>query len=181
MIIFEILVAIFLLGFIFWVCSHLYSTIFYVPYVNSSNQAISEALGLTELKKNELFLDLGCGSGDALIIAARDFGATAIGYEISPLPYLLAKIKTRKYSNIQIFRSDFRKSTKYIKQADVIYMYLLNSVLNKIENQIFHNIKGNTRIATLAFKFKTRKPSKVIKTKNLGIESSIFLYKKLRT
>lgn len=161
---------------IFWLSSHLYSTIFYVPYINSSNQAIRDALELAGLKKGQTLLDLGCGRGDALIIATRDFGARATGYEISPLPYLLAKIRSLKYPDISVYQQDIRTAGDNIKKADVIYLYLLNSVLDKIENQIFNNIKPSARIVSLAFKFPNHKPTKTISTKNLGRATKIYLY-----
>ena len=178
MLVIEVIFLIFLLGFIFWVSSHLFSSIFHVPYVNSSDKAIHDALKLAGLKKGETLLDLGCGRGDALVIAARDFGAKAIGYEISPLPYLIAKFKTFGYQNIKVYRRDLRSAGEDIKSADVIYLYLLNSVLDKIEDQIFSQSKQGTKIVSLAFKFPKHKPTETISTKNLGRITEISLYKK---
>ncbi|MEI8061191.1 MAG: methyltransferase domain-containing protein [Candidatus Berkelbacteria bacterium] len=178
MITIQIVFLIFLLGFIFWVSSHLYSSIFHVPYVNSSDKAIHDALKLAGLNKGETLLDLGCGRGDALIIAARDFGAKAVGYEISPLPFLIARIKTLKYPKIKVYCRDLRRANDDIKKADVIYLYLLNSVLDKIEDQIFANCKTNARIVSLAFKFPKHKPVDVMSTKNLGRMTDISLYEK---
>ncbi|MCX6810171.1 MAG: class I SAM-dependent methyltransferase [Candidatus Berkelbacteria bacterium] len=179
MIYFDIILIIFLLGFIFWVSSHLFSTIFHVPYVNSSDQAIHDALKLAGLKKGETLLDLGCGRGDALIIAARDFGAKAIGYEISPLPYLLARVKTFANPKIKVYCRDLKKANVDIKKADSIYLYLLNSVLDKIEDQIFNNVDDHTRVVSLAFKFPKHQPINSISTKNLGRVTQIYLYKKV--
>lgn len=178
MIILQILTVVLLLGFIFWVGSHLYSTIFHVPYVNSSDRAIRDALNLAELKLGDDFLDLGCGRGDALIIAARDFNATAVGYEISPLPYLLAKIRTFGNPDIKIYRRNFRNVNPNLKKADVIYLYLLNSVLDKIEDQLFSNLRKSARIVSLSFRFKKHKPQKVVSTNNLAKETKIYLYTK---
>ena len=178
MLIIEIIFLIFLLGFVFWVASHLFSSIFHVPYVNSSDQAIHDALKLAGLQKDETLLDLGCGSGDALVVAARDFGAKAVGYEISPLPYLIARIKTLRYPKIKVYCRDLRKANEDIKKADVIYLYLLNSVLDKIEDQIFSTVRPDTKIVSLAFKFPVHKPLKTVSTKNLGRMTDISLYEK---
>jgi len=180
MITLEITILIFLLGIIFWILSHLFSLIFYVPYVNSSKSAIRDALKLAGLKKGYTLLDLGCGRGDALIIAARDFGAKAIGYEISPFPYLLAKIRTFRYRQIKVYCRDFRFAGNDICRADVIYLYLLNSVLDKIEAHLFnYHFSNKLIIVSLAFKFKKHRPAKIISTTNLGQKTKIYLYKKI--
>lgn len=178
MIILQIVFLIFLLGFIFWVGSHLYSTIFYVPYINSSDQAIHDSLTLAGLKKGDNFLDLGCGRGDALLVAARDFGANAVGYEVSPLPYFLARIRTWRYPQVKVYRRNLIKAAHELKKANAVYLYLLNSVLDKIENWLFKNITIDAKIVSLAFQFKKHKPVKTVSTTNLGRQTKIFLYNK---
>jgi len=175
----QIIFIVFLLGFIFWVCSHLYSSIFYVPYVNSSKKAIHDALKLAKLKKGQTFIDLGCGRGDAILIASKEFGAKAFGYEISPLPFLLAKIKillSGQSKKCHIHFGDFRISEDKLADADVVYLYLLGSVLKKIEKWLFKNIGSNTKTVCLAFSFIEHKPFKIIKTRNLGRVAKISLY-----
>lgn len=178
MIYFEIFFLFFLLGFIFWIGSHLFSLIFHVPYVNSSKQAIGDALNFSGLKKNDIFLDLGSGNGQALILANKKFGARAIGFEVSPFPYLLSKIRTLGNKNIKVYFGDFRKAEKILASADVVYVYLLNSVLDKIEDWLFDSISPKTRIVSLAFKFNNHQPIKSISTTNLGRKTKIFLYRK---
>lgn len=180
MVIFEILVIFFLLSFIFWVCSHLYSTIFYVPYVNASGQAIRDSLEFGDLKKDQLFLDLGSGRGDTLIIANKEFSAKAIGYEISPLPYLLSKLRISLFNKqkIKIYRKDFQLAKEDIGKADLIYLYLFEKVLEKNEDFLFKSLKKGGKIVTLAFKFPNQKPERTKTTKNLGIETKISLYRK---
>lgn len=178
MIYFEIFFLLFLLGFIFWVGSHLFSLIFHVPYVNSSGQAIGDALNFSGLSKNNLFLDLGSGNGRTLILANKKFGAVAIGFEISPFPYLVSKIRTLGNKNIKVYFGDFKKAEKLLASADIVYVYLLNSVLDKIEDWLFENIGKNTKIISLAFKFKNHQSIKSISTINLGRETKIYLYEK---
>ena len=168
----------FLFGFIFWVGSHLYSSIFHAPYVNATSSAIFDVLEFAKLKSGENFIDLGSGRGDALIIADRDFGANASGFEISPLPYFLSMMKARRREKVKVVFGDFKKSEPLLKNADVIYLYLLNEVLAEIEDWLFENIGANTRVVTLAFQFKKHQPKKISSTKNLGRQTQIFLYQK---
>ncbi|PIS21443.1 hypothetical protein COT51_02750 [candidate division WWE3 bacterium CG08_land_8_20_14_0_20_41_15] len=178
MLILLIIFIIFLFGFIFWVSSHLFSSIFYVSYVNSSKSAIFDALKFAKLKKGQKLVDLGCGRGDALIIAVKNFGAKATGYEISPLPYLLAKIRIFGNRSISVHCRVLQKSANDLKNANVIYLYLLNSALDKVEDFIFENIGENTKIVSLAFKFKKHQPKKEAITTNLGRKTKIYLYQK---
>lgn len=174
----KIIFIFFILFIIFWLISHIYSSIFYVPYVNADRSAIKDALKLGELKKGQLFLDLGCGRGDALIIASKEFSAKAIGYEISPLPYLLSKIRffLIKDKSNNVYRKDFRKAKNEIRKADLIYLYLFEKVLEKNEQFLFDNLSAKGKIVTLAFKFPNKKPAKVKTTINLGIKTKIYLY-----
>jgi hypothetical protein len=167
-----------LLLFIFWIGSHLYSSIFYVPYVNASSKAIIDALEFAGLKKDEILIDLGSGRGDALIIANKKIGAKSFGWEISPFPYLISKAKTTTNKNIKIYYGNFKNGEKMLKEADVVYLYLLNSVLKNIEDWLFASISAKTRVVTMSFKFSKHSPIATKKIKNLGIDSNIFLYKK---
>jgi hypothetical protein len=63
-----------------------------------------------------------------------------------------------------------------LADADVVYLYLLGSVLKKIEKWLFKNIGSNTKTVCLAFSFIEHKPFKIIKTRNLGRVAKISLY-----
>ena len=177
----EIIFGLILLFVAFWQASLLYSSIFGAPTVYANKQAVADALKLAETKKGETVLDLGCGNANSLIIAARKFGARGIGVEISPYCYLKSRWNvrlTQQSKNIRIYLSDLKKAKELIKSADVLYLYLLNCDLAKIEDEVFENIKSNCRVVTLAFQFPNKKPIKTIATRNLGRETTIKLYVK---
>ena len=66
-----------------------------IPWVPSNDIRIRLALELASLQPGETLVDLGCGDGRVLIAAARDFGAHAIGIEISALHCLVARLRVR--------------------------------------------------------------------------------------
>ena len=41
-------------------------------------------LKLANVTKDDLVIDLGCGAGDIVVTAAKEFGAHAIGVDIDP-------------------------------------------------------------------------------------------------
>jgi len=53
-----------------------------VPFVPTPEKVIREMLKLAGVKPGETIYDLGCGDGRILIIAAKEFGAKAVGIEI---------------------------------------------------------------------------------------------------
>jgi cyclopropane fatty-acyl-phospholipid synthase-like methyltransferase len=130
---------------------------------------IRQALKLANLKKGEIFYDLGCGNGNVLIEAAK-MGAKAIGSEISPFYYLSAKVRTSKYSNIKIFYKnvfnvDFSK-------ADVVYCYLMPEMLGKLAPKFKSELKAGSRLVSVGFPIK-----KMRKLRERNINShKIFIY-----
>lgn len=57
-----------------------------LPWIPAKTKRIHRALELSALIPGEKLYDLGAGDGRVLIVAARDYGAIAIGIEISPVP-----------------------------------------------------------------------------------------------
>lgn len=165
----------------FWQGSLLFVAVFGTPTVYAYDQAIVDALNLAKLKKGELVVDLGCGNAKSLIIAAKKFRAKGVGVEISPYCYLKSKwnvFAAGESKNIRIIFGDFKKAEKYLQNADVVYLYLLNKVLKSIEPWFFDNVQKDARIVSLSFTFDQKKPVQTSKTVNLGKPTKISLYKK---
>jgi len=160
--------AIFSMIILFWQISNLISVFYGSPYVKTKYHIIKKALDIANLKKDDVFYDLGCGSGDVLIEASK-YGVKAIGYEISPYYYILAKLRTMRYHNIEVKYQNIHKVD--FAKADVIYCYLLPKLLAKID---FTNVKKQTKIISIGFQIPKLKLVKHIQYKN----HNIFLYSK---
>ncbi len=180
MIFIEIIFLLLVLLILFWQGSLLYVAVFSAPTVYANEKAIIDAYKLANLRKGELVVDLGCGNARSLIIAAKKFEARGVGVELSPYCYLKSKINVflaGESKNVKIIFGDFKATEKYLKNADVVYLYLLNSVLAKIEPWFFATIKSSSRTVVLSFEFKKHKEVKSVSTKNLGRKTKIRLYK----
>lgn len=179
-IIIEIVMIIVLLVVAFWQACLIYAQVLGAPSVYANNGAILEACKLAGLRKGQTLVDLGCGDGRSLIIASKEFGAFGIGIERSPYCYLKSKLNVflSGQKNIKILYGDIQKYSGEVKKADVIYVYLLNSVLAKIENWLFDSMGNKTKIVSLAFKFPNIKPKRIIKVKNLRRMTNLALYLK---
>ena len=163
----NIVFLIFAFVILFWQISLIVAIIGGAPTVYSKEKVIIKAFESVDLKNGQLVADLGCGNAWSLIIASRKFGAKGIGIEISPFYYFLAKINVLLHGetkNIKIKFGNFRKREADIKDADVIYLYLFDKIVGKIEPWIFKSAKAHSKIISLGFPFKNHQAT-VIKTR----------------
>jgi len=56
-----------------------------VPYVPTPHEVVREMLRVTQVGKNDVVYDLGCGDGRIVIAAVKEFGAKrGVGVDIDP-------------------------------------------------------------------------------------------------
>lgn len=177
-IIFLSLVSLYIL---IWQVHLLIAAIFGAPVVATNKMALKDAFDLAELKPGQCVVDLGCGSAKALIFASKKYGAKGIGIERSPLFYVLSKINvwlSGQSKNIIIIFADIDKAKKYIKKANVVYLYLIPATMKQIEEWLFQSISHDTRIISLSFSFPSHQPIKTVDTRQLWQTTKIRLYQK---
>jgi predicted RNA methylase len=130
-------------------------------------------LTMADLKPGELVYDLGCGDGRILIVAARQFGARAVGIEVDPLRYLWSKIRIQLLglrNKVRIEYGDF--FTHDLSKADVVTCYLLQGTNNKLVDKINRELRPGARIISSVYTF----PELSLVHKNKKLK--LFLYKK---
>jgi precorrin-6B methylase 2 len=127
------------------VIGYLLTSIFYpmlsggAGYTPTPRKMGAEAINLVELKKEEIFYDLGCGTGEILIEAAKVCDHVK-GIEMEPVRWLIAKLRAR---NAQVIRGNLFKQD--ISDADVIFLF---QYPGKINSRIAEKIKAETRTGT---------------------------------
>ena len=107
---------------------------------------------LAKVKKGDVIYDLGCGDGTALIIAAKEFGATGVGIEIDLLRVWVSRIKIafNGLSNkLEIRRKSFWDQN--ISEATVIFMYLIPKTLIKLRPKLLKELRPGTRVVTFVY------------------------------
>ncbi|MDB5019546.1 MAG: type 11 methyltransferase [Pedobacter sp.] len=131
-----------------------------VPYVPTRPNVVDGMLRMANLKKGDVLYDLGCGDGRIVVAAAKQYGVTAVGFDIDPerIAEANANAKTAgvsdlvKFVNANLFNTDLSK-------ASVITMYLLPSVNMQLRPKILA-LKPGTRIVSHAFDMGDWKPEK---------------------
>jgi ribosomal protein L11 methylase PrmA len=127
----------------------------WAPWWRTSHKTARAICKLAKIKKGDLIYDLGSGDGTALITAATEFGANGVGIEIDPLRYWISKMRIQKKGltkRIKVVRKDFFKQN--IKQADVVFVYLVPKALEKLLPKFKRELKKGTRIISFVYEIK---------------------------
>src|SRR3981189_3767051 len=67
-----------------------------VPYVPTTEVAVTEMLKLAGVQKTDVVYDLGCGDGRIVIAAAKNYHARGVGIDIDPQRIKEAKENAKK-------------------------------------------------------------------------------------
>jgi precorrin-6B methylase 2 len=131
-----------------------------LPPVPTNPERIRKALKLVNLKPNETLYDLGAGDGRVLLIAARDFGAKAVGLEIGPIQ--CASIWLRATASgfgdrIQVRWENFYKAD--LKDADVVFVYATSKEIAKLASHLANQMKIGARLVSISADFPEWEPS----------------------
>ena len=145
-----------------------------VPYVPTTDEAVAAMLKLADIKPGEVVYDLGCGDGRIVIAAAKNFGARGVGVDIDPARVREAKENAAKAGVEKRVRFEVNDLFKTdIRDADVVMLFLLNSVNLKLRPKLLRELKPGTRIVSNTFDMGDWKPDKEVAVD--GTDNGTFL------
>jgi SAM-dependent methyltransferase len=133
-----------------------------LPPVPTQPKRIQKALMLARLQPNETLYDLGAGDGRVLMIAARDFGARAVGIEIGPIQCALIWLRavaTGLGNQIQVRWENFYKAD--VKDADVVFVYATSKEVMKLAPHLETQMKKGSRLVSISADFPEWEPTTV--------------------
>jgi predicted RNA methylase len=157
---------------------------FVAPFVPSPVPVVQFMLKLADLKVGEVLFDLGAGDGRTVIMAAKAFGARAVGVELRE--DLAKKALSTIYNNslsdrVTIVNDDMFNVN--LTSADVVFLYLTTSANEKIRPKLEEELKKGVRVVSHDYEIVGWKPLKVenfCENPKLGYPShTIYLYSKL--
>jgi SAM-dependent methyltransferase len=122
-----------------------------VPYVPTPNDVVEKMLDVANVGPGDYVIDLGSGDG-RIVIAAAKRGAYAHGVDIDPQRIREANANAKAagvedkvvFVEGNIFETDF-------SMANVLTMYLLNSVNLKLRPKILEILEPGTRVVSHSF------------------------------
>jgi cyclopropane fatty-acyl-phospholipid synthase-like methyltransferase len=116
---------------------------------------------LAKLKPGETLYELGCGDGRLAHIASAEYGINAVGFEFSPIIYVMAKLVQPFYwlkgSRAQIKYRNFYNVD--FSKVDVITCYLLPHSIRKVTTKCEKELKKGARVISYAFPFLKWEPT----------------------
>lgn len=122
------------------------------PFVPTSAGVVKEILSRARLKKGSMFVELGCGDGRVTRTAVREFGVRGVGVDLNPMLIWFARLMTRGLKNIRFIRENLFKVD--LRQADVIFLFLLPETLVKLGPKMEKECKKGTIVISHGFKIK---------------------------
>ena len=156
---------------------------FIAPFVPSPIPVVQHMLKLADLKAGEVLFDLGAGDGRTVTMAAKSFGARAVGVELREdlAKKALSTINENGLSDrVTIVNGDM--FTVNLSSADVVFLYLTTSANERIKPKLEAELKKGVRVVSHDYEIVGWKPLKVdnfCENPQLGYPShTIYLYEK---
>jgi predicted RNA methylase len=157
--------------------------VFIAPFVPSPVVVIQHMLKLANLRAGEVLFDLGAGDGRTVIMAAKAFGARAVGVELRE--DLAKKALSTIHSDGLADRVTIVNGDMFgvnLASADVVFLYLTTSANEKIKPKLETELKKGVRVVSHDYEIVGWKPVQVdnfCENPKLGYPShTIYLYKK---
>ena len=129
-----------------------------VPYVPTPQDVVDRMLDMAKLTKNDFHMDLGSGDGRIAITAAKR-GARSVGIDLNPTRIAEANENAQKAGVTD--RVTFVLGNLFeqkIGDANVLTMYLLQSVNLQLRPRILAELKPGSRVVSHAFSMNEWEP-----------------------
>jgi hypothetical protein len=130
-----------------------------VPPMPAKAGEAADAIALLRqagLPERPIIYELGCGWGSLVIALAKAFPHARIrGIELSPLPYWVARFRTRNMSNVSLTRGNFY--TCDLKDAHAVTCYLMIKPMPKLAAFFDRTLAPRTAVVSVMFQFRDRR------------------------
>jgi trans-aconitate methyltransferase len=129
--------------------------------VSLNDNVVRKILNFAKLKKNDIFCHLGCGEGNAVMIAAKEFGIRkSVGIEIDESVATEASKHTARFKNAQVVNADIRNAD--ISDATVLLFWFTEpNLVEAMTKRFKKELKDGARVITIWAPLTMTLPQKV--------------------
>lgn len=133
----------------------------FVPYVPTPKSVVKFMIEKARLKGDETVYDLGCGDARLLTETKKIYpNIKAIGYELSLGVWIIAKLRALiSQKDIELHLRDFNHAN--LSDADVLLIYLVPEVMNKLKKKLDTELKPGSRVISHGFAIPEKEPVEV--------------------
>ena len=142
------------------------------PYIPSTRLNVDEMLRLADVRPGDVVYDLGSGDGRVVITAAKEWGARGVGVEIDGKLVAASRENAKREGVAE--RVSFREGDVFkadLRDATVITMYLLTSLVERLQPKLYAELRPGTRIVAHDYGFAGWKPDRTV-----NVSKSFHLY-----
>lgn len=139
------------------------------PFITTPDAVVDRMLEIAGAGPGDLVVDLGSGDGRIVIEAARKFGARGLGIELNPL--LVEKSRENARQAGVEARASFVEGdvlTADLSKASVVTVYLLPSLIGRLQPRFLDELRPGTRVVSHAFYMTSWKPDRVDRMRVAG-------------
>lgn len=150
----------------------------WAPWWQMPKATVRRMCTLAKVTQKSIIYDLGSGTGNALILAAQEYGATGIGIEIDPLRYYISKLNNKRFGTekkITFLKQNFFVTS--LSDATVIFMYLIPPALKRLTPKFLKEVKAGTMFVSYVYPMPEEMFHKRLTLVKHDTEHRIFVYK----
>jgi len=149
-----------------------YAGIIGAPTAVADKEQVEAALQEARVGINDIFYELGAGSG-RVMLAAKQRGARVVGFELSPIFYLVTIINLRRHNinDYHLYWKNFFNAP--IGAASVVYCFLMPKAMERLKEKFVRELRPGTKIISYAFEIPGWIPSASVASDN---KQTVYIY-----
>ncbi|UCD43920.1 MAG: class I SAM-dependent methyltransferase [Candidatus Bathyarchaeota archaeon] len=140
-------------------------------WVPTPRKVVRKMLSLARVEPGDTLYELGSGDGRIIFMAAKEFGARAVGIEADPLRVLWTLVWIRVKGlrgQVRVLWGNFFK--RDLGEASVVTVYQSLDINRRLREKFKRELEPGTRVVSYAFTIEGWEPAKVDE------EDEVYLY-----
>ena len=131
-------------------------------WIPTPKKVVREMLGFAGVGPGDTVIDLGSGDGRIILMAASEFGASAVGIEADPLRVLITRFRIRSQGledGVEVVWGNFFGAD--LGAASVVTVYQSTAINRRLREKLRGELRPGARVVSYSFLVEGWEPMKV--------------------